>query len=71
VARWERYEIWIPDGSDWAMESWWREFDFASAVFRAHNGPVRFVRGVCDDEEVVERQIIADAVYDQPVSAQT
>ena len=61
MARWERYEIWIPDGSDWAIESWWRELDFASAVFHAHSGPVRFVRGVVDDEEVVERHLIADA----------
>ena len=70
MARWERYEIWIPEGSDWAIETWWRELDFASAVFHAHSGPVRLVRGVFDDEEVVERHVIAAAGQDQPVSPQ-
>jgi len=70
MARWERYEIWIPDGSDWVLHSWWRDIDFASAVFHARSGAVRLVRARCDDEQVIGRSMVVESERNPSVSPQ-
>jgi len=70
MARWERYEIWIPDGSDWVLQSWWRDIDFASAVFHARSGAVRLVRARCDDEQVIGRSMVVESERNPSVSPQ-
>jgi hypothetical protein len=71
VARWERYEIWISDRSEWCLQSWWRDMDFASAVLHAGSGPVRLVRASCDDEEVIERSTVCELECNPSVSPQS
>jgi len=71
VTYWERYEIWIPDGSDWRLESSWQDMDFASAALQAHNGPARLVRASCDDEKVIERSTVIELEGNPSVSSQS
>jgi len=70
MARWERYEIWIPDGSDWVLQSWWRDIDLASAVFHARSGAVRLVRARCDDEQVIGRNMVVESERNPSVTPQ-
>ena len=60
MGKYEHYEVWILDAGAWAHKSTWRDLEVGWAVARAHAGPVCIIRAMYEDDEEVERKVIAE-----------
>ena len=60
MGQYEHYEVWILDTGEWVHKSTWRDLEVGWAVARAHAGPVRIISATYEDDEEVERKVIAE-----------
>ena len=60
MAQSEQYEVWIWGADRWTLKSSWRDLEVGLAAASAHNGPVRIIRALYEDDAVVEKSVIAE-----------
>jgi len=60
MAQSEQYEVWIWGADRWTLKSSWRDLEVGLAAASAHNGPVRIIRVLYEDDAVVEKSVIAE-----------
>ena len=60
MARWEQFEIWVQNGTQWEMLASFPDFDVASAVARTRSSRMRLVHSIFEDGSRVEEQTLAE-----------
>jgi len=60
MARWEQFEVWAQNGTQWEMLAALHDFELASALLRTRSNRTRLIHAVYEDGKVIEKDILAE-----------